>query len=522
VVVVDLILEGLLIALLVFTPLAFGAVHVWSLALMQAALVVAAALWLARLVWTRPPSRRAQAPSADPGTFTFLGYRFVRTGLGIPVVLMVVLGAAQMIPVPAAVTRMVSPGAAVLFSRSLPGYSEAGVVDFRTLEPWLTGRDTGLIAQWLDGSSSPVQPPPSSGGARPLSIHPHRTVWGWMTLAALLMAFLVTVHTLKSRLQIERLCWVVILVGLGLAVMGVAHRIEGTGPIYGFYPVPGGAFPMGPFLSAREFAAYMVLALPLALGMLAWWLARLRAPLWSAGGTGALRLTGLLRQGEPIARIGLSGFSSLAMLASLMMPASRGAILALGLSALLYGACRFAGGYVRRAGALARAAGLAGGAMALLLLGSWQPDRPGLEEEPAQSVSLASMVRGWSAALDVAPGYPLLGAGLGAYADVRLGAPSLAAHPDGLSRLLLETGLIGLVLSLWGCAVLVRRHVLAGMPRDRGFPADTALRHGMAVGLLAILILCLWDVSPVTGAVSLLAAVLAALLVAENRREAGA
>ncbi|MGH9868345.1 MAG: hypothetical protein ACREAA_09305 [Candidatus Polarisedimenticolia bacterium] len=519
-VVVDLVLEGLLIALLVFAPLAFGAVHAWSQALVQAALVVAATLWLVRLIWTRPPSRRAQVPSADPGTFTLAGYRFVRTGLGLPVILLLAVVMAQMIPVPSSVARVVSPGAGQVFGRALPGYAEGRTVDFSMFEPWLTGRDTGQIAEWASLPSSQVQPPPASSGRRPLSIHPHRTALGWMTLAAALLAFLVALHTMRSRHQIERLSWIVILVGLGLAVMSVVQRIAGMGPLYGFYPVPEGASPVGPFLSGRAFAAYMVMALPLTLGMLAWWLARLRAPVWSAVPAGEGRLAGLLSQGEPIARIGLSGFTSLAMLGALMTPVSRGAILSLATSALLYGgACMIAGGYGRRGMALARAAALTAGAVTLLLLGAWQPDRSVHEAEPEPAWTLASMAGGWKATLDVSAAYPFLGAGLGTYGDLRLGAPSLLPDPDGLSRLLLETGPAGLILALWGCAGLVRRHVLAGLVahgEPRGLPGEAALRHGMAVGLLAIVILSWWDDGLRTPAVGLLAAVLAALLVADN------
>src|SRR5688572_12822281 len=191
-VILDMMLEGGLIALLVFTPLAFGTVQTWALSLMQSALVLLFALWLIRVIWSRPPSRPAQVPAVEDGAVTVAGYRFVRTGLALPILLFIALVCAQLVPVPAAVARMVSPRAAELFARSLPGWAEEGAVDFARWDAWLGEREGGVVRALLDAPGPlPVDLALSSGTYRPLSIYPHDTTARLLQLAALLMAFLI-------------------------------------------------------------------------------------------------------------------------------------------------------------------------------------------------------------------------------------------------------------------------------------------------------------------------------------------
>src|SRR5262245_20422000 len=81
----DMMREGLLIALLVFTPLAFGAVQTWALSLMEAGIAVLFGLWLCRLIWSRPARRPGRILDAADPFFSLAGYRFLRTRLGAPI-----------------------------------------------------------------------------------------------------------------------------------------------------------------------------------------------------------------------------------------------------------------------------------------------------------------------------------------------------------------------------------------------------------------------------------------------------
>src|SRR5262245_30852039 len=167
----DMVIEGVLIALVIFVALAFGGVHAWAQSLMQAGIVVMTALWLCRTIWSRPSSRLARSfPGSDP-SFQLLGYGFVRTNLGLPILLFVILVFFQMVPLPRSAVRLLSPEAAASFDRALPGYSGGGPVDFSNMGDWLlsengepestaggTGRSDGL-RQWLEsGESVPAAP----------------------------------------------------------------------------------------------------------------------------------------------------------------------------------------------------------------------------------------------------------------------------------------------------------------------------------------------------------------------------
>ncbi|HET6373420.1 MAG TPA: hypothetical protein VFG76_08935, partial [Candidatus Polarisedimenticolia bacterium] len=178
----ETMMEGVLIALLVFTPLVFGAVQTWAVSMMQAGVAVLCGAWLCRFIWCRPARG------------TLWRYLFPRTGLGAPIAVFLGLVLLQLAPMPPRLTRLLSPAAAETFSRSLPGYAEGGRVDFRRLEPWLLenhvegGADSAILQD--------PAPIPLAGGVdfsplRPLSIYPFAT-WGrLLMLAALLGVFLV-------------------------------------------------------------------------------------------------------------------------------------------------------------------------------------------------------------------------------------------------------------------------------------------------------------------------------------------
>src|SRR5262249_23498353 len=141
------------------------------------------------------------------------------------------------------------------------------------------------------------------------------------------------------------------------------------------------------------------------------------------------------------------------------------------------------------------------------------------ESEP----SLAARVRGWRATMDIVADYPVIGSGLGTFADAWLRAypPGTGkvwkeAHNDYL-QVAAETGLAGTTLLAWGLIVFVARHLLAGSARPPHRPSERALHHGMAIGVLSILFHSTVDFSLQVGAIALLFVVLSAVLAGESR-----
>src|ERR1700691_699065 len=96
-----------LMLLLVFTPLAFGAVHQWAFTLMETVAFALAALWMMR-VW---------AEGAAPARMS-IGRDALRRLL-VPAVLFVVLIAAQLVPLPPGLLKLISPATYQLYAASL-------------------------------------------------------------------------------------------------------------------------------------------------------------------------------------------------------------------------------------------------------------------------------------------------------------------------------------------------------------------------------------------------------------------
>jgi O-antigen ligase len=317
----------------------------------------------------------------------------------------------------------------------------------------------------------------------------------------------------------------------------MVQRLGGNGLIYGFYPVPEGASPFGPFFNHNHFAAYLEMAFPIALGMFFWWLTR-QAPEPVAEETAPEPRSGLrvffarrLREGpDVVARLGLSGFASVVMLAALVLSGSRGAVMSLGAACLVYGALMAWRGQLGRREAFAGAAVVAA-ALALLLwvgpghLGEMTRKLERVTEFETEP-SLSARVTGWRATLGIVADHPLIGTGLGTFPDawLRHYPPGTAnvwkeTHNDYL-QVAAETGLVGAALLAWGLVVMMRRHLFGAVGPNRSGKPQPALRHGMAIGLLSLLFHSLVDFSLQVGAISLLFVILSATLMSENRRQA--
>jgi putative inorganic carbon (HCO3(-)) transporter len=517
--VLDMMIEGILIALMVFTALTFGAVHTWAQSLMQAGLVVMGALWLCRVVWTRPSSRIARSfPGAEP-ELELLGYRFLRTGLGLPIAVFILLVSAQLIPLPPAAVRLVSPAAGGTFDRSLPGYAQGGPVDFTRIEDWLLGsagptpRGPGLVSRLLEVPGESTLPPSLTYSAsRPVSLYPFATVGRLLMMLCLALAFLVITNGFRSRPQNERILWVVALTGFAMSVLGLAQLLQWNGRIYWFYPASDDASPFGPFFNHNHFAAYLEMAIPLTLGLF---------------------LQSIRRAPDALARLVLSGFSLVVMLSALLLSGSRGAILSLSAAVLVYGsvmlARRQAGPLEWTVGALALAAGLGVAASVGVQHLNETSRRLQSVAEFGSEPSLSARLIGWQYTLRILRDYPIIGSGLGTFPEAWIhyypgGTASIwkEAHNDYL-QVAAETGIAGTAVFAWGLFRFLKRYLFR-MPRvaPGEWAGDVHVHHGIAIGLLSILLHSMVDFSLQVAAIALLFVVLSAIMVGSKARHAGA
>lgn len=275
------IVEWGAVFLVVFSPLAFGAVETWAWIILSAGcfLIAATERYRRHLLVRIPSLSGALSPTACRPVADYL-----LCGFGI----LFLLGPlVQLIPLPVTLVSAISP---------------------RTARFWLlTGRVT-------------------SGSWTVFSLYPSRTAGELVRLAAYGAIF----YTLKGYRPAEgnwmgftaRLLTAVVATGFAVSVIGILQKYSWQGMIYWLRPIRFGN-PFGPFVNRNHFAGYIIMVIPLALGLL---LSRRPRP------AGELFRDRMVRS-EP--RRLLLGFMALVMAVALFLSYSRSGILA-GLLAFVY------------------------------------------------------------------------------------------------------------------------------------------------------------------------------------------
>jgi len=267
--------------LLVFSPLAFGAVETWAWITVAAGCFLIAGTERYRrylLVRLSPPPGDIPFPASRPVA------DYLLCGFGI----LFLLGPlVQLIPLPVSLVSAVSP---------------------RTARYWLlTGRVT-------------------SGSWTVFSLYPSRTAGELVRLASYGAIF----YALKGYRPAgrgrtaftARLLTAVIATGFVISVIGILQKYSWQGMIYWLRPIRFGN-PFGPFVNRNHFAGYIIMVIPLALGLL---LTRRPRP---PGETFRDRIV----RSDP--RRFLLGFMVLVMAVALFLSYSRSGIMA-GILAFIY------------------------------------------------------------------------------------------------------------------------------------------------------------------------------------------
>ncbi len=413
----DRLIEAGALFLLVFTPLAYGTVEPWSEAMAELVVLAMALVWVLRMLLDR--ELRIELP---PGW--------------LPAMLFLVLILLQAVPLPSGLVEWVSPW----------------LVQLHQTAAAQTGTTLSLV---------------------PFSLDPHATWREGLKLVAVAVFFLVVYNTSRTRAQIRRGLWAMVIMGTVISLFGIVQRMTWNGRLYWIGPEAPHANAFGPFVNRAHFAGLMVVVVPMALALVLaarpetgrhshaqGWLARLRR--WNSREAGPTRLIPWL--------ILLMGGAAL-------VSGSRGGMVAL-ITALLLMVGLGAQGRFNRG----RAARLAVAAILIILAGIWigadiffgTIER--LAEEvgrPTESVR----VHLWQDALGLWGQAPVLGTGLASFEAVfpsvrTLRAPVVFTHAESdWVQLLTDTGLVGLGLALSLFAVLLvglrARYRSAATPRGR-------------------------------------------------------
>jgi uncharacterized membrane protein len=416
----DRLIEAGTLALLVFTPLAYGTAEPWSEAIAELIILGVGVVWL--LAMLRQWELRVELPPGWLPALLFLG--------------LVVM---QSLPLPRLLVSLVSPNGVAL---------------------------TWEAREFAGGAA----------GVMPLSMDPYATWRMTLKLLVLALFFLVIYNTYLTHAQVKRAVWVMISMGTLLALFGIAQRMTWNGRFYWMGPQAPHANAFGPFVNHTHFAGLVVVIVPMAIALVLAdrrnherrqhrrdWREQLRA--WNSREAGPVSLIPWL--------IFLMGGAAL-------VSGSRGGVVALLTVLLIMVSLGSRGSWgARRAGRITLATGL----IVLTGIWIGGDILYGTIEQLAEEISqpeTSLRLHIWADALHVWLRFPAFGSGLASFAEVfplvrTLPAPVTFTHAESdWVQLLIDTGAIGLLLVLLSVGMvargLLRRYQDADSRWTRTFP----------------------------------------------------
>jgi len=340
-------------------------------------------------------------------------------------------------------------------------------------------------------------------GPGPLSLDPFTTAYKLALVAAGLLLFW-SARALFAESGVRRTIRTISALGLAVSVLAIVQRGVAPGYVYGFWkPLDAGASPIGPVVNANQFAAWLLMALPLTIGYLVahietHGLTR-RARSWQA----RLRRAADVRAMFLIAAAVVMGLV-------IVFSGSRSAMAGLLVAGVF--------GWV-----VGRSRAEAGGRRVVLVLGllvaavvvAWLNLDPLVERFNRVDSGLAGRVTIWRDTLSVAGRFWLTGVGLGGYQTAMVVFQTSTrdvfynhAHSQYL-QLAMEGGLLLTVPALLALAALVAG-TRVSLVADRS-PA-WSIRVGAASGLVAVAVQSVWESVLRMPANGVLMAVAAAIL----------
>ncbi|HEX5070033.1 MAG TPA: O-antigen ligase family protein [Vicinamibacterales bacterium] len=331
-----------------------------------------------------------------------------------------------------------------------------------------------------------------NGGPHALSLQPSD---GWHALG-LFVSFGMLLLGLSRFLSLAGtrwLLWVVTATSVLLAVFGIGQKALGDGiHIYGFWTPKMPGTPFGPFVNRNHFAGWMVMALPLTIGLVSMGLAR-----GFRGLKPSLR-DRLLWLGTPSgARVLLALFAATVMAVALMLTMSRSGMASLALALLMSGGMVLAGARGRGGRSLLWAVPIA----IVVLAVAWAGIDAVVARFAETSWTEFDMRRGaWADARDIASRFIVTGTGLNTYGTATLlfqrhdlAQHYAQAHNDYL-QLWAEGGLL-LATPAAIFAVAVAAAIRRRFQEDDRSSSAWWARAGAVTGLIAILLQECFDFS---------------------------
>lgn len=430
----------LFLFILVFAPLAFGTVELWSLATVEALTGIAALLLFTSVYFYR------KTLSAVPGA--------------LPLLLLLCFMLLQLVPLPVAIVRLVSPSTYAAYA---PVLSLGG-------------------GEWI-----------------PLTINQKATLQEFLRISCYSLFYMLTIQLLSLPGRLKKSIFTVVGLAAGIALLAIVQKVGSPDKIYWLRAVPDNASPFGPWINPNQFAGFMEMMSPLALGLFLFYKPRVRSD-------ETLREKIVSFFSMPGSSLYLFlGCAATLMALSVFVSLCRGGILTITVSAfifmLLYNMKKQ----------------LHGRAAILVIIGcvvmfvSWFGWESIIAEfnhgiTPAGELSDGRFAL-WADSLRIVESFWLFGSGFGTFVDIYPSYRSFPgagifdhAHNDYL-ELLTDGGVIGFSLAAW-FVLAVLRHGWK-MIRIRGNQYAVLLGIGAMTGIIAMLLHSITDFNMHNGAVGL-------------------
>jgi len=465
----DRALQWGLVSLVVFTPLAFGTVEAWSIALMEWG------IWMLVLV----------------GILKVGLGGFRRTGLEIPVVLFAAFCVFQMVPLPLGWLQTLSPRAAEMYS----------TVDVIAASPIAITQPDADDAALL----SPALP-----AYRPVSVDPADTFNRLLLVLSFAGLFFIVAWWSAEPERALHLILAVTITAFVVSLFGLVQYLTWNGKIYWFRRIPStSAF--GPFVNHNHFAGYVGLVIPIAVCLAFYAFEQNRF-----GGSRDEIAS------ERWGRGGLALFAAAVLVAALFFSLSRGGIL----SSAIGGLGLFV--LVSRRVASRLMAWSVAAVLIMVALGfiGWigadvVSNQVGSYRTIENEASFRFRAIVWKAmAENIAP-FLKTGSGLGTFEEsfAPFTPPGSArrwdkAHNDYL-QLLWETGVVGFLMFAAAAFIFIRRYWWRAL-RARDGPLSL-FRVGLAISVITIAMHSMVDFNLQIGANGFLFALVSGLLVGLDR-----
>lgn len=274
----ELAIELIFAATLGFAPFAFGAVEAWSEQVLLAAVTAMMLLLALRFL--------LEADARPVWTWAYL-----------PMLAVLLLAVLQLVPLPASWVAAISPHTAALRHQ--------------------------LLADLPDGDAAALH-------RFPLTFYPLATQHDLRMLLIAAAVFFIVLHLYRSSRRIQRLLWLVVIVGAAVTLLALAQDLTAAKRVYWVGPPGRGKANAGPFIHYSHFGQYLNLAIGAALALLLLNLHR-AVGRHRGGGRGSVRLSARRflrqwRQPEWLVLWALAVFIVLASLA-LFLSMSRSAMI---------------------------------------------------------------------------------------------------------------------------------------------------------------------------------------------------